>query len=108
MFSDTFEIYSIWGRFKAQFLYDVGGKKPKYQTQIPVVINYGRNYLSLGKGVPQLCFDYNLRDTRGLLDGKTIVLWQRLVFYLNWCPEQFGDSSPNDHTLVEDGKVVFF
>ena len=98
---------AIWGKFKATFLHDMGDHESKYRAQIPIVVNYGRSYLSLGKGVPQLCFDYSLRDTEGNLDGATYSLWQRVIFYLDWCPKEFTSSETTPKQLDGEGTVFF-
>ena len=98
---------AIWGKFKASFLHDMGGQEARYRAQIPIVVNYGRSYLSLGKGVPQLCFDYHLRDVEGNLDGATYSLWQKIIFYLDWTPKEFSSAETTPKQLDGEGTVLF-
>ena len=52
----------IWGGFKNRY---VGGHKDgsiPLQTQVPIVINHQRRYISFGSEDPQLCLKYTLRD----------------------------------------------
>lgn len=93
----------VWGSFKNRYA-GATGAGPNGQTQVPIIINHHRNYISFGSEDPQLCFKYTLRPPG---DGDAVPLYQRFVFNLNWSPEAFHEN-PSVEALVESGELELF
>ncbi|MDE2600216.1 MAG: chemotaxis protein CheX [Rhodocyclaceae bacterium] len=95
----------IWGGFKNKYVSPVGAP-PAGQTQVPIVINHQRRYISFGSEDPQLCFKYVLKD-RERPDAPGVPIYQRFVFNLNWAPESFAEN-PTVESFVESGELELF
>lgn len=95
----------VWGSFKNRYVgsADVGLQG---QTQVPIIINHHRNYISFGSEDPQLCFKYTLRE-EGRDAARPVPIYQRFVFNLNWSPEAFHEN-PSVEALVESGELELF
>ena len=53
---------------------------------MPLIVNHKHKYISFGTDNPQLCFLYTLTDETS---GRSVKLYQRFIFNLNWSPEDF-------------------
>jgi hypothetical protein len=95
----------IWGGFKNKYVSPVGAL-PVGQTQVPIVINHQRRYISFGSEDPQLCFKYVLKD-KERPDAPGVPIYQRFVFNLNWAPESFAEN-PTVESFVESGELELF
>lgn len=94
----------VWGSFKNRYV-GTTDKGLHGQTQVPIIINHHRNYISFGSEDPQLCFKYTLRP-RGRGD-VAVPIYQRFVFNLSWSPEAFHEN-PSVEALVESGDLELF
>lgn len=96
----------IWGSFKSRYGADSGPGTDAFQTQVPIIINHHRSYISFGSDDPQLCFRYTLlRKDQG--DPVPVPIYQRFVFNLNWIPELFQEAPPIEN-LVSSGELEMF
>lgn len=97
----------IWGAFKNRYVGHVaeapGGAM---QTQVPIVINHQRRYISFGSEDPQLCLKYTLR-LRDKADAVGVPIYQRFVFNLDWSPDAFREN-PSVESFVESGELELF
>ncbi|SFN05091.1 Chemotaxis phosphatase CheX [Formivibrio citricus] len=94
-----------WGAFKSRYVsQDVN--RCQCQTQVPIIINHQRRYISFGSEDPQLCIKYTLRE-RNRPDVAPVPLFQRFVFNLNWSPDEFREN-PTVESLVESGELELF
>lgn len=96
----------IWGSFKNRYSSTRGEAKPSMQTQVPIVINHQRSYISFGSDDPQLCLKYTLRK-QGQPDAAPVPIFQRFVFNLSWAPDQFKEN-PSVESLVSLGELEMF
>lgn len=96
----------VWGSFKNRFAGEDPTTSGGLLTQVPIVINHQRRYISFGSEEPQLCLKYILRDRRRP-EATPVPLFQRFVFNLNWSPEQFR-VSPTVESLVASGELEMF
>ena len=94
----------IWGSFKNRYVGDGETMSGLAQTQVPIIINHQRRYISFGSEDPQLCLKYNL-----MANGKTesVPIYQRFVFNLSWSPDQFSEN-PSVESLVDSGELELF
>lgn len=95
----------IWGGFKNKYV-SPSGVVSTVQTQVPIVINHQRRYISFGSEDPQLCFKYVLKD-KARPDAPGVPIYQRFVFNLNWAPESFAEN-PSVESFVESGELELF
>jgi len=94
----------VWGAFKNRYVgYDAA---PLPQTQVPIVINHQRRFISFGSDDPQLCFKYTLRE-RNRPDAAPTPLYQRFVFNLSWSPERLREN-PSVESLCDAGELELF
>jgi len=94
----------IWGSFKNRY---IGDEKAAItnQVQVPLVINHKHKYISFGTENPQLCFLYTLSDEN---TGRSVKLYQRFIFNLNWSPEDFKEIEHDVEELVDAGELELF
>ena len=91
----------VWGSFKNRYVgYDDSATLA--QTQVPIIINHQRRYISFGSEDPQLCLKYNV--TSG---SQTVPIFQRFVFNLSWSPDQYSEN-PSVESLVDSGELELF
>lgn len=95
----------IWGSFKNKYVAS-DAVLTAFQTQVPIVINHQRRYISFGSEDPQLCFKYVLKD-RECPDAPGVPIYQRFVFNLSWSPESFAEN-PTVESFVESGELELF
>lgn len=95
----------IWGGFKNKYV-SPSGIVNAVQTQVPIVINHQRRYISFGSEDPQLCLKYVLKD-RDRPDAPGVPIYQRFVFNLSWSPENFSEN-PTVESFVESGELELF
>ncbi len=94
----------IWGGFKNRFIADATAIAAN-QIQVPLIVNHKHKYISFGTENPQLCFFYTLSDAA---TGKTVKLYQRFVFNLNWSPEDFKEIVQDTNELMATGELELF
>jgi hypothetical protein len=95
----------IWGAFKNRYIPPQAFANQ--QTQVPIVINHARQYISFGSPDPQLCIRYHLKDAqRPQAPALTIV--QRFIFNLHWSPEQFTEYSARASDADHTGELDLF
>lgn len=94
-----------WGSFKNRY---VGGdnRGGPFLTQVPIVINHQRGFISFGSDDPQLCLKYLLRE-RQRPEAAPVPIFQRFVFNLNWSPDEFREN-PSVESLVDAGELELF
>jgi Chemotaxis phosphatase CheX len=95
----------IWGAFKNRYV----GEHPKTEllaTQVPILINHQRQYISFGSDDPQLCIKYVLSLACDSL-VISVPIYQRFVFNMSWSPDAFTDNSLMN-ALVESGELELF
>lgn len=95
----------VWGAFKNRYIGQDTNKDHQLQTQVPIIINHQRRFISFGSDDPQLCLKYTLRE-RNQPDAAPVSLFQRFVFNLNWSPDEFKEASVE--SLVESGEIELF
>lgn len=95
----------VWGAFKNRYAGSDEDKRGQLQTQVPIIINHQRRYISFGSEDPQLCFKYRLRERSGSV--ATVPIVQRFVFNLSWSPEEFMENATVE-SLVEAGELELF
>jgi hypothetical protein len=95
----------IWGSFKNRYIGVEDGKSISQQTQVPIIVNHQRKFISFGSEDPQLCFKYILRDRSGAI--PPVPLFQRFVFNLNWSPEEFRENTTVE-SLENTGELELF
>lgn len=95
----------VWGSFKNRYVGFRDDMSGLTQTQVPIIINHQRRYISFGSDDPQLCLKYNLT----LLEDPTasVSVFQRFVFNLSWAPDQFSEN-PSVEALVDSGELEMF
>lgn len=94
----------IWGSFKNRYIGDASTAQSNH-IQVPLVINHKHKYISFGTENPQLCFLYRLTDAA---TGRSIKLYQRFIFNLNWSPEDFREVEQDITKLVDAGELELF
>ncbi len=93
----------IWGSFKNRYIGDASSAGSK--IQVPLIVNHKHKYISFGTDNPQLCFIYTLMDEAS---GRTVKLYQRFIFNLNWSPEDFKEITCDVDELVDSGELELF
>lgn len=93
----------IWGAFKNRYIGDASAQNQ--HVQVPIIINHKHKYISFGTENPQLCFFYTVTDP---VTEKTVKLYQRFIFNLNWSPEDFEEIIHDTSALVETGELELF
>lgn len=96
----------VWGSFKNRYVGFRDDMSGLSQTQVPIIINHQRRYISFGSDDPQLCLKYNLVP----LDdpqAAPVSVFQRFVFNLSWSPDQFSEN-PSVEALVDSGELEMF
>lgn len=96
----------IWGSFKNRYVGEANAPDAQFQTQVPIIINHHRRYISFGSEDPQLCLKYVLRE-KARSDAPAVPIYQRFVFNLNWSPEAFREN-PSVESFVESGALELF
>lgn len=95
----------MWGGLRNRYF--VGNSASQNNpTQVPIVVDHLHKFISFGSTEPQLCFKYRIQDSQGV--REPFEIYQRLVFNLNWSPEQFKESDPAVEALVDSGELEFF
>jgi hypothetical protein len=94
----------IWGAFKNRYIGD-GKASAGRQVQVPLLVNHKHKYISFGTENPQLCFRYTLT---GEGTGRSLTLYQRFAFNLEWSPDDFMEISQDVAELVESGEIELF
>lgn len=95
----------IWGAFKARYI-DYNDSTTN-MAQVPLIINHLHRYISFGSEKPQLCFKYTLIDQTGK-EPRSLAIYQRFIFNLNWSPEDFKENQTSVEELVELGELELF
>lgn len=93
----------IWGSFKNRYIGDAAAAASK--IQVPLIVNHKHKYISFGTDNPQLCFLYTLTDEAS---GRSVKLYQRFIFNLNWSPEDFKEITCDVDELVDSGELELF
>ena len=96
----------VWGSFKSHYVGDEY-RTVMSQIQVPMLVMLDEKNISFGSSTPQLCFKYILTD----LDDQSsppVEIYQRLVFNLNWSPEEFKEVQVSTEELVDSGELEFF
>lgn len=96
----------VWGSFKNRYVGVDDHRNLLSQTQVPIIINHQRRYISFGSDDPQLCLKYTLRE-RGIDSPAPIPIFQRFVFNLNWTPDEFREN-PSVESFVDSGELELF
>ncbi|WP_217351302.1 chemotaxis protein CheX [Azoarcus sp. DN11] len=96
----------IWGGFKNRYVGQSRAPDATMQTQVPIVINHHRRYISFGSDEPQLCLKYTLRD-RSRPEAPSVPIYQRFIFNLCWAPDEFREN-PSVESFVDSGELELF
>lgn len=96
----------VWGSFKNRYVGQNDSRSDLMQTQVPIIINHHRGYISFGSEDPQLCLKYTLRE-RNQPGAVSVSIFQRFVFNLNWSPEDFKEN-PSVESFVNSGELEMF
>lgn len=95
----------IWGSFKNRYVGADDGRNTLLQTQVPIIVNHHRRFISFGSEDPQLCFKYLLRDRNGTRPPVPVL--QRFIFNLSWSPQDFKENTTVE-SLVNTGELELF
>lgn len=96
----------VWGSFKNRYVGFRDDMSGLTQTQVPIIINHQRRYISFGSEDPQLCLKYNLVPLDAP-QAEPVSVFQRFVFNLSWAPDQFSEN-PSVESLVDSGELEMF
>jgi hypothetical protein len=96
----------VWGSFRNRYAGDGGQHNPLMQTQVPIIVNHQRRYISFGSDDAQLCLNYVLQE-KDNPDAAPVTLVQRFVFNLSWSPGDFSEN-PTVESLMEAGELELF
>lgn len=96
----------VWGAFKNRYVGQENPVNSLLQTQVPIIINHQRRFISFGSEDPQLCIKYTLRE-RDTGNALSVPIYQRFIFNLNWSPEAFCEI-PSVESLVDSGELELF
>mgnify|MGYP005813876545 CR=1 FL=1 len=96
----------IWGGIRSRFFQTNESSEDANKTQVPILINHKEKYISFGTAEPQLCFRYTIKDKSD--DSPSIVIYQKLIFNLDWRPEAFKESDQAVDDLVDSGELELF
>jgi hypothetical protein len=96
----------VWGSFKNRYVGYRDDMSGLTQTQVPIIINHQRRYISFGSDDPQLCLKYNLIPLDAP-QSAPVSVFQRFVFNLSWSPDQFSEN-PSVEALVDSGELEMF
>jgi hypothetical protein len=94
----------VWGAFKNRYIGD-GRHSAGAQVQVPLVVNHEHKYISFGSTNPQLCFRFTLTDPD---TGRSMTLYERFVFNLDWSPDDFREFPLDVAGLVDSGELELF
>lgn len=95
----------VWGKIRNRFVAGDNGLAP-LATQVPIIVNHHNKYITFGTDTPQLCFKYTLKQKPQ--GQKTVTLYQKFVFNLNWAPEKFSENEPTVDDFIQSGELEFF
>lgn len=95
----------VWGAFKNRYINE--SNMAARMSQVPIIINHLHRYISFGSENPQLCFRYKVTDPGNPL-MRTLEIYQKFVFNLNWSPEDFTENLTSVDDLVESGELDLF
>ena len=96
----------IWGSFKNRYVGDSNSIAQLAKTQVPIIINHQRRFISFGSEDPQLCLKYTLRE-RASVNAQPVSIYQRFIFNLSWSPEQFKEN-PSVESYFDTGELELF
>jgi hypothetical protein len=94
----------IWGAFKNRYIGEKG-EVAGGQSQVPLIVNHKRRYISFGSGSPHLCFRYTLTDD---VAGTSTTLYERFIFNLSWSPDDFKEIHHDASGIFASGEVEMF
>ena len=96
----------IWGGIRARLFQSSCDQEVTVKTQVPILINHMEKCISFGTSEPQLCFRYTINDKR--TGCPSIIIYQKLIFNLDWRPEAFKESDQTVSDLVDSGELELF
>lgn len=97
----------IWGAIKRDHIgYANEANSDSLRIQVPLFIDPDKRYISFGTTKPQLCYRYRIMDRDHVLDDLQIGL--KLVFNLDWSPENYEQMQKELEHLIENGELEFF
>ncbi|QEN07027.1 chemotaxis protein CheX [Oceanispirochaeta crateris] len=94
----------FWGSFKTVFLKEGFLEESGPDIQVPILVNHKLRNISFGGDIPQLCFEYIIKEPGGLKRQTRIV--QKFIFNLSWNPNMAAEYDYQD--LVEEGTIELF
>lgn len=97
----------IWGAINRKFIsygneLDAGAAR----VQVPLFIDPDKRYISFGCTKPQLCYRFEVNDEKGKF--KPLDISMKLIFNLDWSPENFAQSEQVIDELIESGELEMF
>ena len=95
----------VWGAFKNRYV-PQSTNKMEHLTQVPIIVNHPRCYISFGADDPQLCIKYILHTSQQP-GNIPVPIFQRFVFNLSWSPDDFAEN-PSIESFVESGELELF
>jgi len=97
----------MWGAIRREFMgYGNELEANANRTQVPIFINPDKRYISFGTSKPQLCYRYHIIDSNGVLEP--LVITHKLIFNLDWSPENFELSEQAVDEFIETGDLEMF
>lgn len=94
----------VWGSFKNRFIGDAAANSSS-TIQVPVVVNQKHGYVSFGTENPELCYRYTITSEDS---ARTVVIYQRFSFNLQWEPENFKEIEQEVAELIDSGELEMF
>jgi CheY-specific phosphatase CheX len=94
----------MWGGFKTVFLKEGFLEENGPDIQVPIIVNHKKRNISFGGDIPQLCFEYRLKDPVGLQSQTKVV--QKFIFNLNWNPDLVAEY--DFQNLIDEGSIQLF
>jgi len=97
----------MWGAIRREFMgYGNELDSCASRTQVPIFIDPDKRYISFGTSKPQLCYRYQICDENG--DLEPLVITHKLIFNLDWSPENFELSEQTVDDFIEAGGLEMF
>lgn len=96
----------IWGGIRSRFFQSGQSDEAVGKTQVPILVNHNEKCISFGTAEPQLCFRYTINDAEK--GCPSIVIYQKLIFNLDWRPEAFQEGNQSTEDLVDSGELELF
>jgi len=97
----------MWGKIRHAMYNEKDEYAEKNPAQVPIIINYLRNYVSFGNANPQLCFRYLMYTEAEITEPMVIDF--KAIFNVRWAPDSSMDDEGSFITQgIEGGELELF